>query len=767
MRRSRHIRISLYCAVLALSLSAKPVMAQPDQLSPGQIDELPDLPQPYDMRDWKAVARGSDSLMFDADAQGQYLPLVRYRRPYNGRRLTDSIFGVPSYVGDTRGEGLEGILTLPSVVSGLLVGIDKRSQGPDSVDYVRMSQDWFSRRDDEFVYLNLPLTSTGNDWWYETMPNVFFQHIYDLAGPYGAAGDQFVTLANQWRRAVGALGGSATPWEPGFFDYRSFRIRDLEPVASGVHQPEAAGAIGYVLQNAWLQTGDDRYRHAAEQALEYLDGLDANPRYELQLYYGAQAAARMNAIDRTNYDLDKIIGWTLSRGPLRGWGISTESATDGTDLHGLVGEVDRGNDYLFYMNGAQAVGALAPIARYDQRFARAIGKYVLNVANQSRLFFSNYLAPDNQDSYAWASTYDPNGYLAYEGLRQRLNGQSPFGTGDAVRLGWGPTNIGLYGSAHTGYLAAVVDTTDVEGILSLDLDATDFYGPEAYPTRLVYNPYDIEQLVTLRRPENAPGARELYELTASRFVDDVDADEDDLSLSVPAGEALVLVWAPASGSVVREAGRTLVDGVVVDYRRGAIAPEGMLRFKAAAFERDSLLAGDTARLHVIAEYNTGSQIDYEPLLDNLPFRLVGTERLDAQRVILLLEAGSGLGDYRVPVVARDPDNVNLGPDSDTASIRIVPVFSQTDDARGRVRELHVHPNPATATVQVGLPVDGTYHLSVTTLLGRVVLARRNLHLSDSSGTIDVSGLAPGVYQLSLKHNTTQHRYAGRLVVAQR
>ena len=88
------------------------------------------------------------------------------------------------------------------------------------------------------------------------LTNVFFQHIYDLAGPYGAAGDQFVTLANQWRRVVSALGGSATPWEPGFFDYRSFRIRDLEPVASGVHQPEAAGAIGYVLQNAWLQTGD-------------------------------------------------------------------------------------------------------------------------------------------------------------------------------------------------------------------------------------------------------------------------------------------------------------------------------------------------------------------------------------------------------------------------------------------------------------------------------------------------------------------------------
>lgn len=40
------------------------------------------------------------------------------------------------------------------------------------------------------------------------------------------------------------------------------------------------------------------------------------------------------------------------------------------------------------MNGFQQAAALAPVAKYDKRYARAIGKWLLNIANASRLFYN-------------------------------------------------------------------------------------------------------------------------------------------------------------------------------------------------------------------------------------------------------------------------------------------------------------------------------------------------------------------------------------------
>jgi len=101
------------------------------------------------------------------------------------------------------------------------------------------------------------------------------------------------------------------------------------------------------------------------------------------------------------------------------------------------------------MNGADQFGALLPMVRYDNRFARAIGKWALNVANASRLFYTKYLPDFNQDGEAWAHQYDPKSYIAHEAMRENgLNtGISPYATGDFIRSGWGPSNYVLYGSS--------------------------------------------------------------------------------------------------------------------------------------------------------------------------------------------------------------------------------------------------------------------------------------------------------------------------------
>ena len=153
--------------------------------------------------------------------------------------------------------------------------------------------------------------------------------------------------------------------------------------------------------------------------MEFLNSLTTNPSYELQLAYGVYVAARMNAELGTNYDIQKLINWCFDIGPLRNWGAIV-GTWGGYDVHGLIGEsID--NDYAFAMNTFEQVGALVPLVRYDDRFARAIGKWVLNAANAARLFYTNYLPDNHQDSEDWAHQYDPNSYIAHEAITRITN----------------------------------------------------------------------------------------------------------------------------------------------------------------------------------------------------------------------------------------------------------------------------------------------------------------------------------------------------------
>src|SRR5258706_8266094 len=53
-----------------------PAKAQVSQIIIQRIELMPNEPSPYSMRDWKQVAIGYDSFVYDIDKLGQYLPLV-------------------------------------------------------------------------------------------------------------------------------------------------------------------------------------------------------------------------------------------------------------------------------------------------------------------------------------------------------------------------------------------------------------------------------------------------------------------------------------------------------------------------------------------------------------------------------------------------------------------------------------------------------------------------------------------------------------------
>ncbi|MEP6646227.1 MAG: LamG-like jellyroll fold domain-containing protein [Saprospiraceae bacterium] len=568
----------LLCGVTKLS-------AQVSQINILRIDQMPNEPSPYLMRDWKKVAIGYDSLIYDINRTGQYLPLV-FTRPNGTNYPQNPSFGLDSYVGTNSNNNGEAVNVMVSLVGASLAGVDKTNQY--GMNWILMSQDYFNKNNGENLYLNNIGGHSGSDWWYDMLPNIYFYELYDLYGKIGDAENQFKLIADRMAEAVRKMGGKTTPWTRAFMDYRAYDFLHMTPNPDGVHEPEASGAYAWLLYNAYKQNGDKNYLQAAEWSMEYLSNLGTNPSYELQLPHGAYIAAKMNAELGTKYDVSKILYWIFNRGPLRGWGTIV-GKWNGYDVSGLVGEAnDAGNDYAFQLNGIQQAGQLAPLVRYDKRFARAIGKWILNVANATRLMYPGFLPTSHQDSHIWSDQYDPEGVMGYEALREKDNGLDLVSTGDAKKGGWAGTNLSLYSTSSIGYLGAILETTNEDKILKIDLLKTDFFRDPAYPSYLLFNPFTAAKSIMI---DAGPNPTDIYDAVSETFL--VKNVTGLTSINIPADKAVSIVLAPAGGTITYKNNKMLINGVVVDYLQSSVAYNYPPRIQSFAPDRSTVEKGDT------------------------------------------------------------------------------------------------------------------------------------------------------------------------------
>lgn len=578
------------------------VYAQTGQIRIPRIELMPNEPAPFNVRDWREVAVRYDSFVYDLNKTGQYLPLV-FTAPAGHNYPQNPTFGLSTYVGSNNPRASEGINVLPSLVGASLAGIDKSSSM--GRNWVLMSQDFFNKNNGELIYLNNPGGRSGHDWWYDLMPNVFFYQLYHLYPGIGDSDYQFVTVADRFAEAVRAMGGGDAPWQKAKMDYRAWNFKDKTPNATGVIEPEAAGAYAWVLYSAYSRTGNPEYLRAAEWSLEFLNEWHTNPSYELQLPYGTYTAARMNAEIGTDYDIEQLVNWSFDRGPLRGWGTIV-GKWGGFDVSGLVGEAnDNGNDYAFQLNGVQQAAALVPMVRYDKRFARSIGKWVLNLANATRLFFPGFLPGFLQDATQWSEAHDPDRVMGYEAMREKFDNKSPYSTGDALQGNWAATNLALYGTSSIGYLGGLMQKTDTDKILQLDLLKTDFFGGEAYPTYLLFNPYASARTVSVEAGDQPV---DIYEALSETFIArDVTGPA---AITIPGDEAVIIVLAPAGGEVRYDLNRMLIDDVVVDYGQSAQAYRYPPRIKGFAAAKPQIETGDSTAVYATAFDKDSDDLTY-------------------------------------------------------------------------------------------------------------------------------------------------------------
>jgi hypothetical protein len=363
-------------------------------------------------------------------------------------------------------------------------------------------------------------------------------------------------IADTWARGIDELGGN--------FDHTAYNFRTRKPLDNKLWvEPDAAAGVAYLELCEALRSSSPKYLHAAEKALRALENRATNPTYEVLTPYGALAAAFLNAEKGQNWDVTRFTNWCFEpTAPQRaGWGMIV-GKWGGLDGGGLMGSVTDGGGYAFTMNTYLDAANLAPVARYDARYSRDLAKWILNLANSSRLFYSDSVPADHQSSAAWNG--DPHHGLAYEGLRREWDGKRPYATGDAVRGNGAKTDIGLYGSGYVGLIAALVHPTDVPMILRIDLRATDFLPVKAYPTDLYWNPYGVEKRVRVnlgRRPVR------LYDAVSSKFLSSTPVS-GRYSLKLAGKQAVQLVRAPAAGRVAIDGRVTRIGGIVIDYSNG-------------------------------------------------------------------------------------------------------------------------------------------------------------------------------------------------------
>ncbi|MBC8218565.1 MAG: hypothetical protein H8E73_08875 [Planctomycetes bacterium] len=571
--RDCFIRITIWHRLLSIPLFAMlfigVAVGAGEQVRIDIIERIPNNPQPYRLRDWRAVAFEFDRIAFDSEARGEHLPLV-FQMLYGEKKG----FGLPCYVGDyrrrknsTEDRHNESLATLGAVIGATLVGIDK-SAGP--VNWVTLCEQYYADRPGEGVIVNDPAERPAKSHWYVLFPNILFLALCDLYPDESNVQSIADRVCRRWLEVLCVLTDEGRQPD---FDQTGFDFHQMKPVTNDRWiEPDSGAALAWLMHAAYsrsVRQGNSaeaqKYLEAVDWCLRFYEAREKNPAYEILLPFGAYTAARMNAEHNRPYDVRKLLQWVFERSDARPTMIMIADTWEGRDVHGLMGFTKPQNPqagYAFTMNTFATAWPIVPIARYDDRFARAIGKWMLGAANAARYFYPGEHSPSRQTNPEWRG--DVWNAIAYEGLRQKwMRPDEPLTAGgDPMSYGWGPeTDLGIYGSSYVGVFGSIVRATNHEKILALDLLATDLYRNEAYPTYLYFNPYSEAKDVAVALGDKP---LDLYDAVSDSFLR---RNVKGMSfVKVPADTPVVLVLTPAGGLVSVEGAKRLVDDVVIDYR---------------------------------------------------------------------------------------------------------------------------------------------------------------------------------------------------------
>jgi hypothetical protein len=566
------LTIGLFLSSCTNSTSEFEVVNPVNQVAISRVEEMPNLPKPFKIIDFNQLAKDYDAKVYDANQTGKYWPLIW--KDNSRKNFDQETYGIYTAMGDVRQgtenhDGIfhEALASIGSVLGASLVGIDKSEQ--EGENYVGMLKNYFNRETQWNIMMNNTCPEVAQlgggyarDWWYDVYPNVMFYAVADFYPEEQDYETILRSVADQFYLADSTLNGN---YDYSFFDYSSMQATKNWICT----QQDAAAGHAFVLYSAYQKFDDPKYLKGAKSALEAILNQEENYFYEILMPFGAYVAARMNAEQGTDYDFDNLLAWTFDGTSVcrEGWGVLVDS-WNGYDVSGLVGSTVHNGGFGFLMNTYDAMMPLVPMVRYDQRYAKTIGKWMLNAANASRLFYPYEIADEHQTIPE--EKEHTKGVIAYEGLIKKAHYEQyehiepPVAIGDGMH--WNEKNpkvsqFSVYGSGHVGIAGSIISRTNIENILQLDLLATDFYKEAAFPTYLFYNPNPEAKEVTISVGLNEV---KVYDAIKRAFISK--SSINGFEFNMEKEDAAVLVFVPINAKIEIREGKLYADDVVIDYR---------------------------------------------------------------------------------------------------------------------------------------------------------------------------------------------------------
>ena len=573
MRKKIHLIVLLLCISLSSCHTTQSTVAAipaVKQESIQRITDMPNFPKPFKILDFNQLAKDYDAKVYDVNQTGKYWPLIW--KDDSRKNFDQETFGIYTAMGDVR-QGVEhhkgifheSLASIGSVMGASLVGIDKSDQ--NGKDYVGMLKNYYNSDTKWNIIMNntspeVALLGGGyaRDWWYDVYPNLMFYAVADFYPNEKDYSDIQRSVADKFYKADSTMAGD---YHHSFFDYST-----LEPKDSWIcKQEDVAAGHAYVLYSAYQKFKEPKYLKGAESSLQALLNQKDNRYYEILMPFGAYVAARLNAEEGRNYDYSKVLDWTFNGTPecRAGWGMLLDN-WNGYDVSGLMGStVDHGG-FAFLMNTYDSMWPLVPMVRYDPRYANVVGKWMLNASNAIKFFYPYEIADEHQ-TIPEQKEYT-KGVIAYEGLIKKShlkkyeNIEAPVAIGDGPNWIEGNPDVSqfsVYGSGHVGIAGAIIEKTNVPEILKLNCLATDFYRKEAYPTFLMYNPFDQEKTVAYQTKTTTNV--DLYDaITHKVLLKNVSTAGE---INIPGLSSRLIVEIPSGSRIVLKNGKYYANNIVV------------------------------------------------------------------------------------------------------------------------------------------------------------------------------------------------------------
>lgn len=567
--------LAIGAALLSCASDSSKLGQAIEQQTIARVDSMPNLPQSYNMLNWEEKAKAFDAYAFDWNRKDEIGPIIWLDD--SRRNVDQTTFGLYTAIKDIRqgakannGEFHESLNSLAAILGAGLVGIDKTNQ--DGYNYVKMIQNFFNKDNEWNIVMNNTNPNVGNlgggygrDWWYDVFPNALYYAVCDVFPNVDGAEQIQRSIAEQFVRADSVLNGN--------YDYSYFDYKNLKGHVSHIPlQQDAAGGHAYVLLSAYKKFGDARYLKHAKSAIQALANQKESRFYEILLPLGVYAAAYLNATEGTDYDVQKLLDWTFdgcqNRDGRYGWGIIVGKWGE-YEVNGLQGSLYDGGGYAFFMNSVKPAWPFVPMVKYQPQYAKAIGKWMLNNANACRLFYPMNI----DDAHQWAPELKnlTNNNISYEGVRktdvynkESLKGVVPVALGDGPNwIKGNPTEsmFSVYSSSPVGIFGAIIRETNVEGVLQLNCNATDFYTKRSYPTYLYYNPHTQSKMIAYSSTETV----DLFDIVSKQYVAKNMAKGGSFELAADC--AAVIVELPAGTELKKEENKIITsDGNIIAYK---------------------------------------------------------------------------------------------------------------------------------------------------------------------------------------------------------